>query len=540
MTQIFVFPAGDKPAQRNLARSIETPVSKEKILNYFEEANPQELRRLERVHQEENGFYAWGAKPSGDNLNEAAWEAMEAGDYVLAYYKGAYHYVSTLLAKYNEPRLARAIWEEDADEEAASDTWQYVYFLTKPVKINAPTRWVAANLGLSNKEYRRFTRVALREIKAVVDAQGSIHNFIDRLLDRREDGVDGLPISVPATVRKPLSLYEDYSREEVHDLFAPDTAFTPQSGTWGVQGIVPIPDRPGDFVFFVTLGQEQAGHVFDEGITKEGVLTWQSQPRQGLRNPQIREFIEHDELKNSIYLFLRTNRRAKYTYLGILKYLSHDTERENPVYFQWQVLEWSPPEEMLERMALALQPPKERTDEVIPAVRDRLEEAPPPPPRVRKGKGTRTFKTRKLPDPSVVESKNRDLGQKGELLVVEHEKKSLIENGRPDLAERARHVSAIEGDGAGYDIESFTPEGDIKYIEVKTTRGSAESSFFISTNEVEFARQHRDNYYLYRVYDYEDSRNVGRFYVGTGEVEEMFELTPTQYRAVRSQEDQTN
>jgi hypothetical protein len=89
-----------------------------------------------------------------------------------------------------------------------------------------------------------------------------------------------------------------------------------------------------------------------------------------------------------------------------------------------------------------------------------------------------------------------------------------MENGRPDLAERVRHISAIEGDGAGYDIESFTPEGEIKYIEVKTTRG-----------------QHRKNYHFYRVYDYEDSSNVGRFYVGTGELKEMFELTPTQYRA---------
>jgi hypothetical protein len=106
-----------------------------------------------------------------------------------------------------------------------------------------------------------------------------------------------------------------------------------------------------------------------------------------------------------------------------------------------------------------------------------------------------------------------------------------MENGRPDLAERVRHISAIEGDGAGYDIESFTPEGEIKYIEVKTTRGPARTNFFISANEVEFARQHRKNYHFYRVYDYEDSSNVGRFYVGTGELKEMFELTPTQYRA---------
>jgi hypothetical protein len=31
-----------------------------------------------------------------------------------------------------------------------------------------------------------------------------------------------------------------------------------------------------------------------------------------------------------------------------------------------------------------------------------------------------------------------------------------------------------------------------------------------------------------------DSRNSGRFDISIGDVEEMFELTPTQYRAVRS------
>src|SRR5215211_1874059 len=170
MTQIFVFPAGDDAAQRNLKRSIEAPTSKKKVRSYFQNANPQELRRLERIHRRGNGFYAWGTKPSDDGHNEGAWEAMEEGDYVLAYYKGAYRYVSTLLAKYNEPELARAIWEDpdnEADVDTWQDTWQYMYFLTEPVKINAPTHWVAANLGLSNKEYRRFARVAPSKVKAV-------------------------------------------------------------------------------------------------------------------------------------------------------------------------------------------------------------------------------------------------------------------------------------------------------------------------------------------------------------------------------------
>ena len=87
-----------------------------------------------------------------------------------------------------------------------------------------------------------------------------------------------------------------------------------------MHGIVSIPDRAGDFVFFVTYGQQQGEHIFDEGVTEDGVLSWQSQPRQSLNNHQIQRLINHDELCNSIYLFLRTRGRLPYTYLGKLKY----------------------------------------------------------------------------------------------------------------------------------------------------------------------------------------------------------------------------
>jgi hypothetical protein len=117
--------------------------------------------------------------------------------------------------------------------------------------------------------------------------------------------------------------------------------------------------------------------------------------------------------------------------------------------------------------------------------------------------------------------------------VVEHEKRSLMESGHPDLAEMVRHVSIIEGDDAGYDVESFTLSGEVKYIEVKTTRGTAQTPFYISPNEVEFSNKHPDNYYLYRVCDYEEGSNSGKFYVNVGSVAEAFDLTPTEYRAVR-------
>ena len=148
-------------------------------------------------------------------------------------------------------------------------------------------------------------------------------------------------------------LYRDYSRQEVHDIFAPDTPFTAQAGTWGLHGIVKVPEREGDFVFFVTFGQEQGDHAYEEGISADGVLNWQSQPSQGLDHTWIQQFIQHDEQRNHIYLFLRTQPGIEYTYLGELKYLWHDPARERPVYFRWQILDWRvPPAETVERMGL--------------------------------------------------------------------------------------------------------------------------------------------------------------------------------------------
>ena len=137
-----------------------------------------------------------------------------------------------------------------------------------------------------------------------------------------------------------LTLNEFYTREEVHTIFSPSTTFTPQAGSWGLQGIVKIPNRINDFVFFVTYGASQGDHDFEEGITSEGVLSWQSQPRQSFKSEVIQSLINHDETINSIHLFLRKEKKEPYEYLGRLKYINHDNERENPVWFQWQLIDF--------------------------------------------------------------------------------------------------------------------------------------------------------------------------------------------------------
>ena len=52
-----------------------------------------------------------------------------------------------------------------------------------------------------------------------------------------------------------------------------------------------------------------------------------------------------------------------------------------------------------------------------------------------------------------------------------HERTALRTAGRDDLARKVRWVSEEDGDGAGYDIASFAPDGLPRLIEVKTTNG---------------------------------------------------------------------
>jgi hypothetical protein len=80
------------------------------------------------------------------------------------------------------------------------------------------------------------------------------------------------------------------------------------------------------------------------------------------------------------------------------------------------------------------------------------------------------------------------------------------------------------------DVLSFNKDGTVKYIEVKTTQGPAETAFFMSARELAFARQHAERYFLYRIYRYNAETHSGRCYIIIGTPDNLFDLTPTQYR----------
>ena len=78
----------------------------------------------------------------------------------------------------------------------------------------------------------------------------------------------------------------------------------------------------------------------------------------------------------------------------------------------------------------------------------------------------------------------------------------IADAGRNDLARKVRWVSEEDGDGAGYDIASFAPDGRPRLIEVKTTNGWERTPFHITRNELAVAEERRSEWRLFRLWNF--------------------------------------
>jgi len=127
------------------------------------------------------------------------------------------------------------------------------------------------------------------------------------------------------------------------------------------------------------------------------------------------------------------------------------------------------------------------------------------------------------------EAKNRSIGLAGEefILRVEHER--LWRAGKRKLADQIEHISKTKGDFVGFDILSFETNSREKFIEVKTTKYSAMTRFFASSNEVEVSLTHADKYQLYRLFNFEKQP---KFFVLAGSLRNTCQLSAANYSAI--------
>jgi hypothetical protein len=145
---------------------------------------------------------------------------------------------------------------------------------------------------------------------------------------------------------------------------------------------------------------------------------------------------------------------------------------------------------------------------------------------------SRNYKTENLSgEDYIAQAKEKQrIGLAGELFVVDMERKTLIQQGLPDLAKKVKHEALVTGNYLGFDILSYDVLGNEKYIEVKTSTGNYTSNFFLTKNELDTINK-LGNYFIYRVYDFDVKQQKGSLYTVDckKELNTFFELEPMAY-----------
>jgi len=124
---------------------------------------------------------------------------------------------------------------------------------------------------------------------------------------------------------------------------------------------------------------------------------------------------------------------------------------------------------------------------------------------------------------------NKRIGDLGELWVLKYEIEKLRLSGRDKLVGKIKHTAKDEGDGTGYDIQSFDRNGQKIYIEVKTTKGGKNSTFYITRTELERSKVEKENFYLYRLYNFDEVNDTAEIMIIKGDLTNLCEF-PTTYK----------
>lgn len=139
----------------------------------------------------------------------------------------------------------------------------------------------------------------------------------------------------------------------------------------------------------------------------------------------------------------------------------------------------------------------------------------------------------KKPDYIAEELAKTKQGELNEKTIYERELKRIMELEAKEEVERMKEFFKSKNDSEGYDILSFEQQedGTLKeiYIEVKSTKGNEGTPIDITDNELEFAQEHIEQYYLYRIYN--SAKKTKTLKIVTGkELIENYIFVPSSYK----------
>jgi hypothetical protein len=183
---IFIFTAGDKNARKHLDDSISKSINIELIKKHLS------TDLISKINNGNDNFYAWGAVYGPKNVNN--WNGINEGDYMLTVYDSTYQYVSRVLSKTQNKSLAEEIWGNDD----SGNTWEYMYFLSEPKKIEVQLSLLSNYL---NKRYLGFTKISKNKIFDIIGNYNDLNSFFDSNFSFREEKIlsDLSELNVPLT-----------------------------------------------------------------------------------------------------------------------------------------------------------------------------------------------------------------------------------------------------------------------------------------------------------------------------------------------------
>ena len=123
MINVILQPAGGPEARIHYRDTIDQPVSIDRLRRHLSDSAMATLG----LGPDVRGVPTWGVKPSQRRL----WERIGPGDVVLFTGDGNVFASATILGKIHSAGLARDLWQVDRED---GQTWEYVYFVDRPVR----------------------------------------------------------------------------------------------------------------------------------------------------------------------------------------------------------------------------------------------------------------------------------------------------------------------------------------------------------------------------------------------------------------------
>jgi superfamily II DNA or RNA helicase/HKD family nuclease len=244
-------------------------------------------------------------------------------------------------------------------EAALAKAISRLMHIADPVRIGAFREWLARDappsIAMDGSKAHRLQLMSLAllgQLKApVADMEAtlatiwqhrSIRAEIVELLGVLEDHTRTVlePIGIERFENVPLQVHAEYTRDEIFAAFGivkNGRVYQPR------EGVFHDPEQRFD-LFMVTLNKTEREYSpttrYDDYPISPVLFHWESQNTVRPSSPTGQRYIHHEELDSSVFLFVRSEKKANgrtlpYTFLGPVRYVSHSGER--PMQVVWRL-----------------------------------------------------------------------------------------------------------------------------------------------------------------------------------------------------------